>query len=1477
MPHINRIRVNNVKYNFGTQFYDDFLMRFSGKNTIYDLANGGGKSVLMLLLLQNLIPNCTLDDKQPIEKLFRTNSGSTTIHSLIEWRLSDVHVKNGFKYMTTGFCARKAKDATLDLEGIEEEQGSVKENASIEYFNYCIFYREFNDNDIKNLPLSNGKERITYNGLKAYLRDLEKKDFNLEIKIFERKNEYQRFISNYGLYESEWEIIRGINKTEGHVRTYFETNYKTARKVVEDLLIEEIIQKSFNNTVEEAGGDVMANTLMEIKDQLIELSKKKADISGFDFQTEALENFIERVESLKAVYAGREDLNESIARSYVTINDLIKLCDKAIEEKEAESVALKEEMDNAVMKAALGEVRKKEEALSGLKAQLEAMLKDRESIETEVENGENELLLKESANDYLDYVYYKKQRDQIKEFIEGTGKNESEVAGELQLLLAAKKVRNDEKLGHLREIYDDEMIKLKSDEDFMAELEEAIKTDSEKKAVSDYVIKNGTAVLDELSSELTRKKSEYELLLTDSVSGKIRELSALLSDKEEVYNENVALILERNIGYERLLMQKDELKKQAAATESKLRENIDKREKLADEKTHINKMMTIYGAKTDDELYDIVEDRVLDNTITLAEDTKLIEKTEKRINNLKNGIYSEESEQLEEVVEYIEKYHTGFVKRGSQYLKEKDKDTVEMLLETVPFLPYSIVVNDRFEAIMSDVRLREMNLDGYFVPVIKAEALEAPRNFVSEDAVFVMASNAIYTSEQAVEKEISKLMDNLDTYTEAKKRHLNAKEVYEEDAKYLRRYYSDVKYAMDGAEAEYDSLKKTERDIEQQIAEKDEEKNRLFAEKEAKEQENSLLGEELAILRKELAGYKEIEVLTEKYNETESKMTLAREDSNKAGKAINDNESKYQAVLTRSENRRKKCTDIKATIESIESVWTKVMSGYYVEGVVGESSLSDDELESKIKGLIEIREKSGADLADKRKLLDNYDIAMEKSLQAIDYKGLFVEDIKAAYEKNELFVTDKEELIKIKNSIRLKKNELKAIKDNCSALQSKTDRTEGAIAEAKEKITSKYGETEVPEMMITSGISPDEYINDMKILENKCRESLKEVEKEIKKLQESKQNRAILLRDLDKIVNSGNIIIEENTKPLDAEVDIEGKIGEITARYDEYVKDNFNRKLEFDKDKNRLIELLVKTGAAPLGEELKYNVSMPSNINETEELTASIKEVIRCIELEKQRIAKSIEEIHKIKDSFENQCIQSCLSIKTQLDRLPKLSKITMEDEVISIISLHIPYIKEELYKERMSKYIDDIVMAADEMTSQNDRLKYIRNQLAWKKLFSVIVTDMNGVRINLYKRERIKEQSRYLPYEEAVGSTGQSQGIYIQFLIAIINYITNINSKDADNKGLRKVIFIDNPFGAAKDVYIWEPIFKLLKVNNVQLVVPARGATPAITGRFDVNYILGQKLVDGRQQTVVVDYNSNVDSDKMDYTKVDFTQVQLF
>lgn len=310
MPHINRIRVNNVKYNFGTQSYEDFVMRLSGKNTIYDLANGGGKSILMLLLLQNMIPNCTLDEKQPVEKLFRAGNDNKVIHSLIEWKLNTCHVKNGFIYMTTGFCARKAKE-----EAEEERKGNT---APIEYFNYCIFYREVNQNDIVNLPLQNKDEKITYQGLKNYLREIGKKDYSLEVHIFEGKGEYQRFISEYGIYESEWELIRGINKTEGHVRTFFENNYKTTRKVVEDLFIEDIIEKSYKSAWNDNGNNAAQN-LLDIKDKLVELAKKKSEIEHFDHQSEALKAFSERLHSMRGIFGEKALYEKQLVRTFRSV------------------------------------------------------------------------------------------------------------------------------------------------------------------------------------------------------------------------------------------------------------------------------------------------------------------------------------------------------------------------------------------------------------------------------------------------------------------------------------------------------------------------------------------------------------------------------------------------------------------------------------------------------------------------------------------------------------------------------------------------------------------------------------------------------------------------------------------------------------------------------------------------------------------------------------------------------------------------------------------------------------------------------------------------------------------------------------------------------------------------------------------------------------------------------------------------------
>ena len=501
--------------------------------------------------------------------------------------------------------------------------------------------------------------------------------------------------------------------------------------------------------------------------------------------------------------------------------------------------------------------------------------------------------------------------------------------------------------------------------------------------------------------------------------------------------------------------------------------------------------------------------------------------------------------------------------------------------------------------------------------------------------------------------------------------------------------------------------------------------------------------------------------------------------------------------------------------------------------------------------------------------MNHLSASMNKCRDAIEYRGYTFDDIKAKYEAGEIIAAGSQQLRNAKDALNNLVGASDSVREELEAQEALLNRLEGSIAHGINQIENNYGSfNEFP------CDAPEEFITQHKALIKKLEDNTKVQEKTRRQMSDSLKDILVCRKDLERIVSDAGMQIPEEFRPEDVE-GITANLTEYEAVHKEYASINrleYKKVDEFNKNKSKLIDLLNGFNAVELADEVRISLNVPENVAKTRSMIESLNETNTFIQLEKDRVAKGIEDMQMIKDNFENRCIQTCSNIKTELDRLPQLSNINLDGEQIAIISLQIPYIKEELYKEKMSEYIDETVFMAESFKEPAERLKYIRNRLSWKRLFSVIVTDMNSIRINLYKRERIKDQSRYLRYEEAVGSTGQSQGIYIQFLIAIINYISNMNS--SGNEGVEgKTIFIDNPFGAAKDIYIWEPIFKLLATNHVQLIVPARGATPAITGRFDVNYILGQKLVDSRQQTVVVDYYSSTKETELEYTRMDYEQ----
>jgi len=1465
MPHINRIRVNNVKYNFGTQFYDDFIMRFDGKNALYDLANGGGKSLLMLLLLQNLIPNCTLDDKQPIEKLFRTSEGSNTIHSLIEWKLDEYLVEDEYKFMLTGFCARKAK-------ADNNESEKVKDAASIDYFNYVIFYREYNDNDIINLPLSDERERITYSGLKSYLKELGSKNYSLKLFTFDRKGEYQQFISRYGLYESEWEIIRGINKTEGHVRTYFETNYRTTRKVVEDLLIEKIIRKAFINNADGESQEVpMAQTLLNIKDKLLNLSLKKEEIQNFDRQIEILDAFKGRIGTLDSLYESQEVFYEDLVKTNNTVTAVIK------QQEKEQAILLKEKeltighVEDLSRKLDTVKVQIHREHLKRLEEDTATYESELHNLEAAYEKNKTELNLKESINDYIEYIQYEKKCETIRQMLNSVKRDNQELLATLNQYAYWQKQYYNKKSEELNFLMGETK---KNQKDNIKQLEELLhltrELDKEIAVISNNIEKTKEQEEESIRT-IGRLRKGVNALLVEGSEKEIRANKINQKNSREQLADYKSNLSGCEIRLRELNERKEKLKGEYKAACNKQEEIRLFFEKYDEKKEKADKLKEIYNASDYPALRDLISKRYKKLIVDIANKRREEDKLKKYLKQLsdKNPVMA--SEQMMKIAEYIRRCHGITCILGSDYLHDFEEEEKEALLMRIPFLPYSIILQTDFGRIADDHIFREIDFGDYAVPILSLETVLSNESLIDEAKVVFCAKNRrLFLDEQELNKLLITTKSALDTLMKEIRRLEDNERTYTEDLGYLYSFmidyhdkYMDHMAKMQKNRESTDEFNQTFKGLEEDIYNKEQE---IIGFKDIIEQEHFTLKEleesceileSIFNVNKQLAELEKIIVDAE----------LKKEQLEKQYKGVS---IEFAECTKKQKEISSALSHFHQQLEEIQANWKNNYSLYDGVGDYEAVSWDSETLDARFKGIKNAFENEHMDLEDKNNLLLSYEEGAARAAKAIVNRGIPLEQLK--------------EMAGPARLIQIEENAIESLRDSMAALEEKIRRHKLLMEQSKEDKNKLFGSVENAISVLEEkygafkevnlkNMDYETFINEHQIslltMKDRLNAAETKIDKGLRRLRALEDHQ----KEARRLIRQVQVKYTITGETYDLELDIPRKLEKLVSLYNKLYKDELHRKDEFSKAKEKAANTLKLLKAYELADEIRNHVEVPKNREESILLIANIDETSDIIRLERERVNQGIRDMVLIKDSFESQCLQQCNNIKMELDKLSKLSKITLDGESIKIISLHIPYLKEAFRKQHISEYIDKIVKNCDSYNDYNERLKYIRNQLAWKNLFSVIVTDMNNIRLNLYKRERIREQSRYLKYEEAVGSTGQSQGIYIQFLIGIINYISSIYAGNIDYTKLKKVIFIDNPFGAAKDIYIWEPIFRLLKTNNVQLIVPARGATPAISGRFDVNYVLGQKLIGNMQQAVVVDFHSNVDIDDVEYVKIEYEQ----
>jgi energy-coupling factor transporter ATP-binding protein EcfA2 len=203
MPKINRIRIVNFSYNNNNRhIMDESFNFYGGENVLLSLANGGGKSVLVQVMLQPILPKVSLLRRKIGDFFIGKDSPS---YILLEWKLDD-----DAGYLMTGIAMMPNAVHSAN----EEEQIT-----NIRYYTFFHEYEQGNEMDIKNIPVTEWKGNhikiASYIEFRKYLqKEADKSPLHMGYFASDRDSQraYQRTLKNYGISIDEWKNLSPKNR-----------------------------------------------------------------------------------------------------------------------------------------------------------------------------------------------------------------------------------------------------------------------------------------------------------------------------------------------------------------------------------------------------------------------------------------------------------------------------------------------------------------------------------------------------------------------------------------------------------------------------------------------------------------------------------------------------------------------------------------------------------------------------------------------------------------------------------------------------------------------------------------------------------------------------------------------------------------------------------------------------------------------------------------------------------------------------------------------------------------------------------------------------------------------------------------------------------------------------------------------------------------------------------------------------------------
>lgn len=1419
MSKINKIRFVNLNYNNNTMKIDDESFYLDGENTMLNLRNGGGKSVLVQMVMAPFVNRRYRSIKDRTFESYFTSSIPTYI--LIEWKLDDAA-----GYLLTGMMVRK-KEVSSDENSKEK----------LDIINFIHEYKEKNQYDINSIPVIEEKDdrKIikSYANTKNLFENL-KKNKDLKFNYYDMNNSltaknYFSKLEEYKINHREWEtIIKQVNIKESGLSELF-TKAKDSSGLVREWFLPAIENKLKSDE------DRIQNYRELIDRYIKQYRANKANIdkkAKMELFNELSKNIISSCDEFIDTIEKREALKNRIANVIAYLRE--NLQDKEKEELSLEDLinTLNDKITELNYERESIKIYEKQDEIVGL----EDNIKSQGELVKESELREKSLIRKgniiECAKIHREYQNTSKELQQYETELRILNKKNEDNAPLINNLGFTIKGILQKELEGIKEQNENKLLLKKNLEKEKEDIKKSL--EASRRDISDLKQKQGS-----LDSEISyfdkveeRFNNRYALDLFRNISGYFDNEKLLLIDKE-IISEGLTLEKERKSIGEKILSSGELLK-------SKESEKIRNLENISDVKNKLkNKKSELQKAEEEIELRkEIIKYVDFDEDKVFASE-EIINAFNRKINLLKDE-EMKLTKSFDNIFYQLEKLKTGKVldlpKEVEDRLREKDISITygmewlkkngysleknESLVRNNPFIPYSLIMDSK------EIELLEKEaLDTFTsspISIINRKDLEnslesSKENIIALEGIrfFISFNNKLLN-----ESELLKLIKDKEIELEEIQKRIDSKKeniaFYDEKRNVIKysslnlKNYEALKEEIELLSSEESKLRKIEIDLEKEIVSIKE--NITNYEKKAQSLDKDIVNND-----NKAKEFKELKEDYDKYKKNKGALERVLERLAIVSNQIDKDEKRNGEI----DREIAECADAIRFYNSKEGDLLKELAVFntYKTGEIIEKDKEDllSEYNALTKDITSSEKELKKKIEELTKKFDEVD--RELNLKTNKY------EIKEAEYINEAYDMHKE--LEFKDELYKERQNYNLLKDKYIELDKSLEVAKSKLEDLYNKLKEKFNKEEPKDKELLISKNFKEEIEKIKI-------EIKEAEVNKKKVNAVKTKIHYNLTSLN----------EFNDFNIKEEVDISVDFNELDEFVGKLKRDLNNMKAQEALRERNLTNLVVDI---EIKDEFKQESLFKEPIQTLKTLIASPVEfkeqlqlIISSYELIMEKLMADIELIEKEEGKLLESLLEYIKDVHENIEKIDDNSSITIGTKRLKMLNISVADWEEnkELYKIRLKDYVEQVRGQSLEALEKNEDIEdIISNKININKLYDEVI-GIGSVNIKLYKIEEDKQ--RQITWDEVSKNSG-GEGFLSAFVIlsSLLSYMRKDESDIFSRKESGKVLIMDNPFAQTSSAHLLKPLIDIAKKSNTQLICLTGLGGDSIYNRFDNIYVL--------------------------------------